>query len=116
MNEPFLTFRELNDTGVLCYYILQKAQPHYVGIVSVGILPESLASAPIGGYNLYVNFSSCLHGNYIPNFKDVIMDINSVLWSMGNWFLNNRVLTDQKKYSKFKLNYHADLSTEQTNS
>ncbi len=103
MNHPFLTFRETNETGLLCYYILQKEHPHYKAILSVGQLPDTLASAPVPSYNLYVNFKGTLRGNYIPNYNDVLEDIQKCLWDMANWFYMNRVITEPKKYSKFRL-------------
>lgn len=101
MIHNFISYREENENGLLCYFILQKQAPHYKGIVSVGMLPEALASAPIGGYNLYVNYSGLLSGNFIPGFDGVIEEVTAVLWSMASWYLNNRILTDQKKYAKF---------------
>jgi len=112
MKHQFITYREENESGLLCYYICQKAHPHYVGIVSVGQLLDSLANAPVGGYNLYVNFHGCLHGNYVPSYKDVINDITATMWQMAEWFLNNRVIKEPKKYSKFKLKSDVSISAE----
>lgn len=103
MKQQFITYRELNDTGLLCYYICQKAHPNYVGIVSVGQMVDTLASAPVGGYNLYVNFNGCLHGNYVPSYNTVIDDITHTMWDMATWFYENRVMAEPKKYSKFKI-------------
>ncbi len=100
---PYITYREINDTGVLCYYILQKVFPNYVGIVSVGKLDNAIASEPIAGYHLYVNFHGTINGRMIPNFKDVLQDIQTCLMSMDNWFLENRIKTEPKKYAKFKI-------------
>lgn len=103
MKHQFLTYREEDETGLLCYYIAQKNFPYYVAIVSVGQIPESLASAPVGNYNLYVNFHSVLSGNYIPNYKDVLVEISACMWDMANWFCANRVEKQPNKYSKFKI-------------
>lgn len=103
MTHNFISYREENETGLLCYFILQKQAPHYKAIVSVGVLPEALASAPIGGYNLYVNYSGLLSGNFIPAFDGVIEEVTAILWSMGSWYLEHRILTDRKKYDKFKI-------------
>lgn len=103
MKHPFITYREQNEDGLLCYYILQKQFPYYLGIVSVGQLPESLASSPVGNYNLYVNFHGNISGNYVPNYKDVIVDISACMWDMANWFYENRVRTQPAKYAKFKI-------------
>lgn len=103
MSQSFITYREENETGLLCYYIVQKAHPHYCAIVSVGPLTDRLSSVPVGGYNLYVNFNYCLRGHYVPSYNDVMDEISAVMWQMSNWFLINRVLTDQRRYSKFKI-------------
>ena len=110
MNQQFLTYRETDEDGRLCYYILQKAHPHYCGIVSVGPLSDTLASAPVGGYNLYVNFKGTIEGNYVPSYKDVLVDIQACMWDMANWFHSNRVITETKKYAKFKINRDAPIS------
>ena len=102
MKDPFLTYRELDSGGRLCYYILQKAFPHYKGIISVGVLEEALSSCPVMGYNLYVNFSGCLQGNILPAYQDALKEINHVMFEMATWFLYKRVLIDEKKYNKFK--------------
>lgn len=104
MKQPFISFREQNENGLLCYYICQKAHPNYIGIVSVGQLLDSLASAPVGGYNLYINFNGCIQGsNLIPSYNKVIEEITGVMWQMAEWFLNQRVMADPKKYAKFKI-------------
>jgi len=100
---PYITYREIDSEGRLCYYILQKAHPNYIGVISVSPLPDSLANAPVGDYNLYVNFLGTLQGNYVPSYKDVMQDIEGQMWQMANWFYTHRVLVDPKKYSKFKL-------------
>ena len=99
----YLTFRETDEGGRLCYYILQKAFPHYVGIISLGRIEGSLASSPIAGYNMYVNFTGTLRGNFIPSYADVLDEITAVFNDMAIWFLENRILNDQKKYAKYKI-------------
>lgn len=102
--QPFISYRENNETGILCYYILQKKHPHYIGIVSVGKLDTVLSSVPIAGYNLYVNFDGVLESkSFIPSYKDVLVDIELSMGRMGDWFLNNRIIPDAKKYQKFKI-------------
>lgn len=113
---PFISYREIDSGNRLCYYILQKAHPNYIGIISVSPLPDTLASVPIGDYNLYVNFHSTLQGNYVPSYKDVMQDIEGCVWQMANWFYTHRILTDKKKFSKFKIiKDNAHFSAEQGN-
>ena len=103
MKQPYLTYREMDNEGRLCYYICQKASPNYVGIVSVGTLYDRIANAPVGDYNLYVNFNGTIQGHYAPSYKDVIQDIERCMWEMANWFYKHRVLAEPKKYLKFKI-------------
>lgn len=97
----YITYRENNENGLLCYYILQKAFPHYIGLLSVGQLENTLASMPVGNYNLYVNFYGCLVGRFLPAYKDALQEIEAEMISMAEWFYYNRVLTQPKKYDKF---------------
>lgn len=52
---------------------------------------------------MYVNFNGTLRGNLIPSYNDVLKEIDIIMEDMAIWFLNNRILADQKKYSKFKI-------------
>lgn len=99
----YITYREIDSEGRLCYYILQKQFPHYKGIIALGKLENTLSSAPIAGYKMYVNFNGTLRGNLIPSYNDVMKEIDIIMEDMAIWFLNNRILADQKKYSKFKV-------------
>jgi len=100
---PYVTYRETDEGGRLCYYILQKAYPHFIGIISVGQLEGTLCSMPVGNYNLYVNFYGTLVGKFLPSYKDVLQDIEVAITGMSDWFYYNRVLTEPKKYEKFKI-------------
>ncbi|MES2287390.1 MAG: hypothetical protein V4547_16980 [Bacteroidota bacterium] len=99
----YITYREQDNSGRLCYYILQKAYPHFIGIISVGQLENSLCSIPIANYNLYVNFHATLVGRFLPSYKDVLEDIELSMAGMADWFYHNRILADYKKYNKFKI-------------
>lgn len=101
---PYITYRETDINGRLCYYILQKQFPHYVGLISLGKMDNVISSIPVGGYNLYVNFNGVLQGNFIPSYNDVLDEIDVVLSSMADWFYYNRVVIEPKKYSRFKIN------------
>jgi len=103
MNQKYLTYRENDSEGRLCYYILQKEFPHYKGIISLGVLGGVLYSAPVPDYNMYVNFAGTLRGNFVPSYKDVMNEIEVIFNDMANWFLNNRVLAEPKKYLKYKI-------------
>jgi len=98
---PYITFREPDDSGRLCYCILQKEFPHYVCLLVAAPMEKSLCNSPIAGYRLWVSFSGTIRGNIIPSYKDIIPELSRVCFDMGNWFLNNRIKQEQKKYSKF---------------
>ena len=77
MNQ-FITFREEDKNGELQYYILQRDHPHYVGFITPIPNEESLQSSPIPGYNLYVQFSGTLRGNFIqmnPSYSSELMSV-----------------------------------------
>lgn len=103
MIPQYITYRENDSENRLCYYILQKAFPHYIGLLSVGQLENTLTSMPVGNYNLYVNFYGTLVGKFLPAYKDAIQEIELEMISMAEWFYYNRVLTQPKKYDKFKI-------------
>jgi len=100
---PFITYREKDDKGVLQYYILQRDFPHLVGV----ILPNFTIGnwyAPISGYMLWVNFTGTLRGNQIPSYQDVGKEIQSILDNMSCWFGEQRIAMDEKRFKKFKIN------------
>lgn len=106
MSHKYITYRETDSQGLLCYYILQKAHPHYKAILSIGKLEDTLASMPVLGYNLYLNFNGTLVGNFLPFYNDAIKDIEATLLDMSEWFYINRILAEPKKYSKFRHDSH----------
>ena len=101
---PYISYREPNEDGLLCYYILQKAHPNYVGIIANGILEKALSYAVIPGYSLYVNFAGVLNGRFIPSYPDVLKEIDLTINDMAEWFYYNRISGQLKKYSRFKIN------------
>jgi len=108
MNYPYITYRELAD-GRLNYYILQKAFPHYVAIVSSHPVNSTLCQVPIPGYNLWVVFNYTLRGTMIPSYKDVLNEIETELTNMSIWFLTERIQAEPKKFNKWK--YQPPLTT-----
>lgn len=103
MREPFKTFREVINEE-LCYCIVQRAWPHYLGIVTLVPVENTLISIPIAGYHLHITFDGVLEGNYVPGHKDVYKEIESVFTEMARWYLDKRIMVDEKKYKKWKLN------------
>ena len=100
--QQFITFREKDDNGDLQYYVLQRRHPHIVGLISPSPLFFIVPSCVIGGYNLWVSFSGCLIGNFIPSYMNVEDEISQTIEEMSAWYLENRILADEKKYKKFK--------------
>lgn len=103
MNQPYITFRELDADGRLCFYVLQKQFPHYLGIISSGEIQFALVNMPIPSYNLYISYKGCLQGNFVPGYKDVIPDIVSEFINMADWYYQNRIKENPKRYLKFKI-------------
>jgi hypothetical protein len=99
---PFFTCREEDENGKLQYYILQKAFPHYVGLLSE-IPIKFKISTPITAHNLWVVFDGSIRGNFIPSYRGVEDEIAMVINDMSLWFYENRILKEPKKYKKWHL-------------
>jgi len=100
--QPFITYREKDESGNLQYYILQKDFPHLVGRLDAKPSEGSWCS-PVAGYNLWVVFNYTLRGKMIPSYKNISEQISAVLDSMATWFFAQRILLEEKKYKKFKI-------------
>lgn len=109
---PFLTFRESNAKGELEYFILQKAFPHYLGRLAIAPKQGLMPSVPIAGYNLYVEFCGTLRGNMIPGYKDVEDEMIGVFHEMSIWFLVYRIVPQENKYKKFKIQPNVSIPTQ----
>ena len=75
---PFITYRELHN-GQLEYYVLQKEFPHFLGRIVTSPVPNAIVNCPVAGYNLWVTFNGTLRGNIIPDYKNIIDEINIAL-------------------------------------
>jgi len=101
MSQPFITYREDDQTGVH-YYILQKAFPNYVGRIQNVADLDSICCISIPGYSLHINFAGRIDGNFIPNHKGALEDINNIFVQMAEWYLKERINKQMDRYSKFK--------------
>ncbi len=101
--QPYITYRELDKNNELQFYVLQKEFPHYVGYISAVKKENVIAQCPISEYNLYVVFCGTIRGNFIPSYKNIVEEIEASVISMANWYKENRILTNQKRYEKFKI-------------
>ena len=84
--QPFITYREENDEGVLCYYILQKSFPHYVGVIVGMPIFDAIVNAPLPEYNLYVSYAGCLHGNVVPSYSNSDAERDAIFYAMAEWY------------------------------
>lgn len=112
---PYITYRETDDVGRLCFYILQKKFPHYTGLLVTNPREGALVNAPIPSYMLWVTFAGCLNGNFVPGYADALEEIEFVFRDMANWYYENRLSDNPKKYSKFKINSDVSIPGKQGN-
>jgi len=64
---------------------------------------KAIVSKPIPGYNLYVNFDGCLQGNFLPNLKNIELELHTVFENMAAWFWTERIVGNEGKYKKLKI-------------
>jgi hypothetical protein len=102
MSQPFITYREPDSEGVMMYYILQKAFPHFLGCIAYGPIDRRIQT-PVSNYNLWVTFAGTIQGNYVPSYRNVGEEIGDVMTKMATWFYENRILIEPKKYKKWKM-------------
>jgi len=101
MKNKYITYREEDELGRLCFFILQKASPNYIGLLVASPVEGAIINVPIPNYNLWITFYGCLIGNYIPAVNGVLSDMDLVFHDMAGWYYENRV-NGVKKYDKFK--------------
>lgn len=100
---PFITYRE-EQGGELKYFILQKAHPHFLGVVVYAPIENSIMNAiPISGHNLWVAFAGVLQGNFLPAYKNIEEEIKSTYTLMADWFYKNRIEPEPSRYKKWKI-------------
>ena len=98
----FITYREEDEEGRLCFFILQKAQPNFIGLLVASPVEGAIINVPIPNYNLWITFWGTLLGRYIPAVNGVLSDMDLIYHDMTDFYYNNRVL-GVKKYDKFKI-------------
>lgn len=104
---PYLTFREPDEEGRLCFFILQKTHPNYIGLLVASPVEGAIINVPIPNYNLWITFAGTLVGNYIPAVNGVLSDMDILYHDMASWYFTNRV-NGVKKYDKFKIKNDAN--------
>ncbi len=105
--KSFITYRE-EDDGVLKYYILQKEFPHNCGVISIKPNPEAIVQSTVSGYNLWVVHAGTLRGNMIAVYPSYKENLQLCYDEMANFFYNERILKDEKRYEKFKIKSNAN--------
>jgi hypothetical protein len=100
---PFITYREPDKDGILQYYILQKEFPHMVGVLKTQPDTRKIAWAAVPGYSLWVCFNGTLRGNLVPSYPDIAVQTTFIIMEMANWFREQRINADSKKYKKYKI-------------
>lgn len=106
----YITFKDEDKNGELQYYILQREFPHYVGLILLKPKLNSIFECSIPGYNMWVSFGGTLEGNKMPSHADGLTEVKSVCLDMVDWFLENRIKKDIKRYKKWQFNPHLTIS------
>lgn len=99
----FITYREPDEKGELQYYILQKEFPHFIGRLVNKPIEGAIINSAVPSYNLWITFNFTLRGNVIPSYKNIITEIEIIYSNMANWFHNERILLEEKKFYRFKI-------------
>lgn len=100
----FITYREPDNDGNLCYYILQRDFPHYMGVISTRPRKYLVEAHPISGYYMWIVFDGTLRGKQVPSYTNVIDEINESISKMAIWYLQTVILPKKEKYKKYKIN------------
>ena len=108
----YITYRELNKEGEHEYYILQKDFPHFCGLISTSPKEVFVPPSVVSGYNLWIVFNGCLRGFVMPSYNGIDNEIMSILEDMAVWFYENRIVINEKKFKKFKLNSNVTSTNE----
>lgn len=100
----YITFRDTNDKGDLLYFILQRDFPHYNCCLADQPIVNFVQPMPISSYNLWIVFVGTLRGNFIPYYQSIGDEIRAVMQDMAEWYFTERILKDEKKFKKWKIN------------
>jgi hypothetical protein len=88
----------------LCFYILQRSFPHFVGRLVTYPKEGAIVNQAISGYNLWITFEGTLRGNIVPNYRNIIDEINEAFFDMAAWFYTEKIILDKQTYQKYKIN------------
>lgn len=99
----FVTYRDVDIDNNLQYFVLQKDFPHFVGMICPIPKIELVPAIAISNYNLWMVFNYTLRGKMIPSYKNIEQEILQVMSDMAEWYYENRILTEPKKFKKFKI-------------
>ena len=113
MRVRYITYREEDEFGRLCFYILQKDFPHYIGLLVTQPMNRAMINMPLPEYHLWLTYAGVLMGNYVPSTVASEANIDGIFSDMAEWYYLNRIKTQAKKYSKFKIT-HDNISHRQS--
>ncbi len=100
---PFITYREPDSGGDLQYFVLQKAHPHYVGMIVDNPNFDAVYKVPIPNTTMFVTFFGTVEGRRFPLHSHAEKEINGILVVMAEWYWTNRISKNQQKYKKWLL-------------
>src|SRR5678816_3056798 len=83
---PYITFREMDEEGRLCFFILQKAFPNYIGLLVSSPREGGIVNAPIPKYRLWITYAGVLSGNFFPGHSGALQEVQQVFNSMSEWY------------------------------
>jgi hypothetical protein len=102
---PFITYRDNDESGELQYFVLQRAHPHYVGQIIDNPNFKAVYKVPIPQTSMFVAYYGDIEGRRFPMYINAEKEINAVLVNMAQWFFENRIKKNEKKYKKWLLYY-----------
>ncbi len=103
MGQQFITYKENDGDGRTCFYVLQKAFPHFSGLIVTVPVEGAIINVPISGHNLYITFNYCLRGKMIPSYPDIQKEISNVFYDMAHWYYENIIAKNPQRYKNFKI-------------
>ncbi len=99
----YITFRDVDSNNELCYFILLRKWPYYIGKVIPYYQPDAIAIANVPAHSLWVVYDGVIEGRYFPSNGAMKDELKEVFQKMAEWYYANRILTNPKKFKKWAL-------------
>ena len=103
MSQRYLTYKENDSEGRTCFYVLQKAFPHFSGLIVTVPVEGAIINVPISGHILYITFNYTLRGKMIPDYRVIQKEISEVFFDMAKWYYENIISKNPQRYKNFKI-------------